>query len=66
MIQTIEHGVMKLFTIKDVAKILNVSRSQVYVLLKTEELRSVTIRGSRRVTENQLIDYINMLEGRSI
>jgi excisionase family DNA binding protein len=66
MTQTIEHGVMKLFTIKDVAQILNVSRSQVYVLLKTGELRSVTIRGSRRVTENQLIDYINMLEGRSI
>lgn len=66
MTQTIEHGVVKLFTIKDVAQILNVSRSQVYVLLKTGELKSVTIRGSRRVTENQLIDYINMLERRSI
>jgi excisionase family DNA binding protein len=65
MTQTIEHGVMKLFSIKDVSQILNVSRSQVYVLLKTEELRSVTIRGSRRVTENQLIQYINTLEQRS-
>ena len=62
MTQTIEHGVVKLFTIKDVAQILNVSRSQVYVLLKTGELKSVTIRGSRRVTENQLIEYINSLE----
>ena len=63
--QTIEHGVVKMFSIKDVALILNVSRSQVYVLLKTEELRSVTIRGSRRVTENQLIEYINTLEQRN-
>lgn len=65
MSQTIEIGVMKMFSIKDVALILNVSRSQVYVLLKTGELKSVTIRGSRRVSENQLIEYINTLESQS-
>lgn len=51
-----------MFTVPEVAMILNVSRSQVYVLLNTGELKSVTIRGSRRVSENQLVNYINYLE----
>lgn len=58
----IELGVPATFTIKQVAKILNVSRSQVYVLLKFRELDSVKIRGSRRVTESQLLTYIRRIE----
>ena len=59
---TIERGVPVMFTPKQVAQILNVSRSQVYVLLKSRELGSVTIRGCRRVSENQLVSYIRELE----
>lgn len=59
----IEKNVPLMFTPPEVAKILNVSRSQVYVLIKTEELNSLLIRGSRRVSENQLIEYINRIEG---
>ena len=59
---TIEKNVPIMFNPKEVAKILSISRSQVYVLLKSGELSSVTIRGSRRVSQNQMIDYINKLE----
>ena len=62
MKMTIERGVPKMFTPKQVAVILGISRSQVYVLIKSGELESVTIRGSRRVSESQLIKYIKKLE----
>ena len=58
----IEKDVPIAFTVHQVAKILNCSRSQVYVLLKTRELDSVQIRGSRRITENQLIRFIKKIE----
>ena len=61
----IEKGIPVTFKIHEVANILNCSRSQVYVLIKTGELESVLIRGSRRVTENQLVRYIKKLEGLS-
>ena len=61
----IELGVPVTFTTKQVAQILNVSRSQVYVLLKFGELGSVKIRGSRRVTETQLLNYIHRIENLS-
>lgn len=63
MTMKIERGVPVMFTPKQVAQILNVSRSQVYVLLKSEELESVSIRGCRRVSENQLVAYIRRIEG---
>ena len=59
----IEKGVPVTFKIEEAAKILNCSRSQVYVLLKTDELESSKIRGSRRITENQLVRYIKRIEG---
>lgn len=59
----VEKDVPIAFTVHQVAKILNCSRSQVYVLLKTRELDSVQIRGSRRITENQLIRFIKKIEG---
>jgi hypothetical protein len=40
----------------------DVSRSQVYVLIKSGELPSVSIRGCRRITEGQIISYIRSLE----
>ena len=62
MTMKIERGVPVMFTPKQVAQILNISRSQVYVLIKDGELESVTIRGCRRVSENQLVAYIHKLE----
>lgn len=59
----IEEGVPVLFSTKQVAQILNISRSQVYVLFKTGELKNANVRGSCRVTENQLLEYIWKLEG---
>jgi excisionase family DNA binding protein len=59
----IEEGVPVLFSPKQVSEILNISRSQVYVLFTEGELRNVKLRGSRRVTENQLLEYIWKLEG---
>lgn len=58
----IEKDVPVTFTVEDAAKILSVSRSQVYVLIKTGEIESVKIRGSRRITENQLVRYIKRIE----
>ena len=57
-----ERGVPKTFTPKQVGEILNVSRSQVYVLIKSGDLTSVNIRGCRRVTENQIRTYLEGLE----
>jgi excisionase family DNA binding protein len=51
-----------MFTPVDAAKILNVSRSQVYVLLKDGALRSVKIGRSRRISENQLRHFIEQVE----
>jgi len=59
----IERGVPLTFRVEEVAKILNCSRSQVYVLLKTKELKSSQIRGSRRVTQSQLVEYLLRIEG---
>jgi excisionase family DNA binding protein len=58
----IEVGVPKTFSVDEVGTILGCSRSQVYVLFRNDELDSVKIRGSRRVTENQLVKYISRLE----
>lgn len=52
-----------MFSPVDAAKILNVSRSQVYVLLKHGALRSVKIGRSRRISENQLRSFIEQAEG---
>jgi excisionase family DNA binding protein len=60
--ETLEKNVPIMFNPKEVAKILRISRSQVYVLLKCGELSSVSIRGSRRVSQNQMLDYIKKLE----
>ena len=52
-----------MFNPKDAAKILSISRSQVYVLLKAGDLESVQIGRSRRISQDQLIRFINKLEG---
>jgi excisionase family DNA binding protein len=59
----IEKEVPVMFDMRTVAKILSVSRSTVYELLRTKQLDAVRIGRSRRVSQNQLVRYINRLEG---
>jgi excisionase family DNA binding protein len=50
-----------LLTVPQVAKILNISRSTVYTLFDSGELQSVHVGASRRVSENQLADYLRRI-----
>jgi len=58
----VERDVPILFPIRTVAKILSISRSAVYSLLKSGQLASVHIGRSRRVTDEQLLSFINSLD----
>lgn len=50
-----------LITAKQAAKLLGVSRSQIYVLLKNGKLGSVTIGRSRRITKAQVLEFVRSL-----
>jgi excisionase family DNA binding protein len=52
-----------MFDVRTVSRILSVSRSTVYELLRSGDLKAVRIGRVRRVSQNQLVDFINMLEG---
>ena len=47
---------------KQVARLLGVSRSQVYILMKSGRLGSVQIGRSRRITKDQVLDFVRGLE----
>jgi hypothetical protein len=51
-----------LFTPVQTARILGISRSQVYNLLSSGALNSVQIGRSRRITQSHVQDFINSLE----
>ena len=55
------HGQL-LFTVVEVAKILNLSRTKVYELLYAGELASVKIGASRRVRRVDLERFVSNLE----
>jgi excisionase family DNA binding protein len=61
-VTTVETDLRQLFTATEVAHILHISRSQIYVLWASGELGSVSIRGSRRISEEQIWEYIRQLE----
>jgi excisionase family DNA binding protein len=50
----------RFLTLADVAEVLNISASQVYALVRNQELRAIKIggRGQWRVERDQLEDYI--------
>ena len=58
----IEANVPVMFDMKTVSRILSVSRSTVYQLLKSGELKAVRVGRVRRVSQNQLVEYIMRLE----
>ncbi len=47
----------------DVAKVMGISRSQVYNLMNEGHLDSVHIGKSRRISRQHVHDYIHKLEG---
>jgi excisionase family DNA binding protein len=51
-----------LFTPVQTARILGISRSQVYNLLSSGALNSVQIGRSRRIAQSHVHDFINSLE----
>jgi excisionase family DNA binding protein len=50
------------YTVEQVAEILHVGRDKVYGLLRTGQLRSIKIGKSRRITDEQLAEFIAALE----
>jgi excisionase family DNA binding protein len=53
---------MQAYTVEQVAKLLNVGRDKVYYLLRTKQLRSIKIGKLRRITDDQLAEFIASLE----
>jgi excisionase family DNA binding protein len=53
---------LQAFTVEQVADMLHVGRDKVYYLLRTGQLRSIKIGKSRRITEEQLAEFVASLE----
>lgn len=53
----------RFMTLADVAEVLSISVSQVYALVRSEQLRAIKIggRGQWRVERDQLEDYIKRM-----
>ena len=56
---------LQLFTVIEVAYLLNIGRSKVYELMYKGELRSVKIGGSRRIRYSDLGEYVRYLDDAS-
>ena len=48
----------KLYRAEEVAEVLNVGRTKVFDLIRSGQLASVKVGGSRRITEQAMDDYI--------
>jgi excisionase family DNA binding protein len=53
------------FTVEQVAEMLHIGRDKVYELLRTQQLRSIKIGKLRRITEDQLAEFVASLEERA-
>ncbi|MDQ2797989.1 MAG: helix-turn-helix domain-containing protein [Actinomycetota bacterium] len=53
----------RFLTLTDVAEVLNISSSQVYALVRNQDLKAIKIggRGQWRVERDQLEDYISRM-----
>ncbi len=52
------------YTVEEAAEMLSLSRAHVYRLIDLQEIGSVTIGRSRRITASQLAEFIKELEAR--
>jgi excisionase family DNA binding protein len=50
------------YTVEQVAEMLHVGRDKVYYLLRTGQLRSLKIGKLRRITEQQLAEFIASID----
>ena len=57
-----EAELLQAYTVEQVAKMLHVGRDKVYYLLRTGQLRSLKIGKLRRITEQQLADFVASLD----
>jgi excisionase family DNA binding protein len=53
---------LQAYTVEQVAKMLHVGRDKVYYLLRTGQLHSLKIGKLRRITEQQLAEFIASLD----
>jgi excisionase family DNA binding protein len=53
---------IQVYTVKQVAEILQVGRDKVFMLIRTGRLRSIKIGRLRRITAQQLADFIASVE----
>jgi excisionase family DNA binding protein len=53
---------LEAYTVEHVAKMLHISRDKVYYLLRTGQLRSIKIGKLRRITDQQLAEFIASLD----
>jgi excisionase family DNA binding protein len=54
--------IVKAYTVEQVAEILQIGRDKVYTLIRTGRLHSIKIDKLRRITDQQLSDFIAALE----
>ncbi|MFI9559323.1 helix-turn-helix domain-containing protein [Nonomuraea endophytica] len=52
---------LQLYTVKDVERLLRLSRSEIYLLLRAGRLASVAEGRARRITAQGIRDYIALL-----
>jgi excisionase family DNA binding protein len=60
-----EVSYMRGYTVEQVAEMLQVGRDKVYLLLRTGQLRSIKIGRSRRITDQQLAEFVTSLDNAS-
>jgi len=53
---------LQAFTVEQVAEMLHVGRDKIYYLLRTGQLRSIKIGKLRRITEQQLAEFVASVE----
>lgn len=51
----------KLYRVEEVADALDIGRTKVFDLIRSGQLASVKVGGSRRITEQAIEDYIDAL-----
>jgi excisionase family DNA binding protein len=53
---------LQAYTVEQVAKMLHIGRDKVYQLIRTGQLRSIKIGKLRRITEEQIAEFIATIE----
>src|SRR5689334_20974277 len=53
---------MQAYTVEQVAELLHIGRDKVYYLLRTGQLRSLKIGKLRRITDQQLAEFVASLD----